>query len=91
MEIIRFSILVILFSLFGYTYVKFLTVHPLKMSRFLLIAVLAFTTGITWLATSFAGIALGIGSLCALACAAAAYSLAARRVLARKDSHPVPD
>ena len=90
MEIIRFPLLIFLFLGFGYSYVMFLTVHPLKMSRFLLIAVSTFTTGIFMLITNFQGNALVIGTALALVSLMVAYIITTRHVLSREDPHPVP-
>jgi protoheme ferro-lyase len=90
MELMRYFLLAFLFLGFGYSYVMFLTVHPLKMSRFLLIAVSVFTTGIFLLVTGFQGVALVIGCALALLSTISTYLFTTRRVLSREEPHPLP-
>jgi hypothetical protein len=47
MEIVRWLLSAGLFALFGVFYVRFLTVHPLRMSRALLVATLVLTSWLT--------------------------------------------
>jgi protoheme ferro-lyase len=82
----------LLFSFaFGLLYVQFLTVHPLKMSRYLLAATLAFVVAVVSLAMGFRGWALLLAILLALASALAGYVLMTRRVLSREDPRSIPE
>jgi protoheme ferro-lyase len=90
MELIRVGVIILLFGTFGAVYVKFLTVHPLQMSRYLLVAVLTFVTGLMTLFINFQGSQTWIGAGLALASAASTYILVTRRVLARDDPRPIP-
>lgn len=91
MDIIRYIVMILLSVLFGVYYVRFLTVHPLKMSLSLLVATLAFTTGLLVLVTSFSGWQAWLAGGLALLSAIAAYVWMTRRVLSRDDPRPVPD
>jgi protoheme ferro-lyase len=75
---------------FGLLYVRFLTVHPLKMSRYLLAATLAFVTAAAALIVGFRGWELVLATLLALGSALAGYALMTRKVLSREDDRPVP-
>jgi protoheme ferro-lyase len=91
MDIIRYVVLILLSVFLGLYYVRFLTVHPLKMSTSLLVTTLAFVTGLVLLATGFSGGQLWLAGGLALGSTMAAYLWMARRVLSREDSRPVPD
>jgi len=91
MDIIRYIVLILLSALFGLYYVRFLTVHPLKMSHSLLVATLVFTSGLLVLVTGFSGWQLWLAGGLSLLSAVAAYVWMARRVLSRDDPRPVPD
>ncbi len=75
---------------FGLLYVQFLTVHPLRMSRYLLAATLAFVGAAVALIGGFQGWELVLATLLALASALAGYALMARKVLSREDGRRVP-
>jgi hypothetical protein len=75
---------------FGVLYVQFLTIHPLKMSRYLLAATLAFVAAVTSLVVGFRGWGLVLAILSALSSVLAGYLLMARRVLGQEDPRPIP-
>jgi protoheme ferro-lyase len=75
---------------FGMLYVQFLTVHPLKMSRYLFAATLAFLGAVVILVAGFQGSTLLLAVAAAFASALAGYLLMARRVLSREDARPLP-
>jgi len=75
---------------FGLLYVRFLTVHPLKMSRYLLAATLASVAAVASLIVAFQGWELLLAVLLALGSALAGYTLTTRRLLSREDPRPIP-
>ena len=75
---------------FGLLYVQFLTVHPLKMSRYLLAATLAFVAAVAYVIVGFRRWELVLAILLALGSALAGYTLTTHRVLSREDARPVP-
>jgi sirohydrochlorin ferrochelatase len=91
MKALKWSLPVILSFAFGVLYVKFLTVHPLKMSRFLLACTLAFVALVAVLAAGFPGSQLVIAIVLAFAFTLAGYTAMTRAVLSREDPRPVPD
>jgi protoheme ferro-lyase len=75
---------------FGLLYVQFLTTHPLKMSRYLLAATLAFVAAVASLVVGFQGWELLLAILLALVSALAGYILMTRKVLSREDPRLIP-
>ena len=75
---------------FGLLCVQFMTVHPLKMSRYLLAATLAFVAAVTALLVGFRGRELLLAIPLTLASALAGYILTTRKVLSREDPRPIP-
>ena len=75
---------------FGLLYVQFLTIHPLRMSRYLLAATLAFVAAVASLVVGFQGWELLLAILLALVSALAGYILMTRKVLSREDPRPIP-
>jgi len=90
-EILKWLVPLLLSFSFGLLYVQFLTCHPLKMSRYLLAATLAFVAAVVSLAVGFRGWELLLAILLALASALAGYILMTRRVLSREDPRPIPE
>lgn len=90
MAILSFVSILIFFSLFGFAYVHFLTTHPLRMSRYLLLVVVAFLTGIYVIATGLEGLQFWLGIGLALLSTSIAYLLTTHKVLTREYLHPVP-
>jgi protoheme ferro-lyase len=88
--LLRWLLALLLPFAFGLLYVKFLTVHPLKMSRYLLAATLAFAGTAVALIVGFRGWELVLAVLLALASALAGYTSTAHWVLSREDARPVP-
>lgn len=85
MELLRWLSPLVFSLAFGLLYVQFLTVHPLKMSRYLLAATLAFVAAVVSLAVGFQGWELLLAILLAFASALGGYVLMTRRVLSRED------
>jgi protoheme ferro-lyase len=75
---------------FGLLYVQFLTIHPLKMSRYLLAATLVFVAAVASLVVGLRGLEFLLAILLSLASALAGYVLMARKVLSREDPRPIP-
>ncbi len=75
---------------FGLLYVQYLTIHPLKMSRYLLAATLAFVAAVASVVVGFQGWELLLAILLALVSALAGYILMTRKVLSREDPRPIP-
>jgi sirohydrochlorin ferrochelatase len=75
---------------FGLLYVQFLTIHPLRMSRYLLAATLAFVAAVASLVVGFQGWELLLAIPLALLSALAGYILMTRKVLSREDPRPIP-
>ena len=91
MELLRWLSPLVFSLAFGLLYVQFLTVHPLKMSRYLLAATLAFVAAVVSLAVGFQGWELLLAILLAFASALGGYVLMTRRILAREDPRPIPE
>ena len=91
MELLRWLSPLLFSFAFGLFYVQFLTVHPLKMSRYLLAATRAFVAAVVSLAVGFQGWELLLAILLALASALGGYVLMTRRILAREDPRPIPE
>ncbi len=91
MDIAKWLLQVGLSVLFGVLYVGFLTVHPLKMSRYLLGATLACVGLVAALVVGFHGIEVLIAIPLSLISGLAGYALMARRVLSREDRRPIPE
>jgi hypothetical protein len=89
--IVRWLLLAGFSALFGVFYVRFLTVHPLRMSRALLAATLACVLGVATLVVAYRGVEFAAAIPLGLAAALAGYALAARKVLSRDDPRPVPE
>jgi protoheme ferro-lyase len=90
MEIIRYLLLIGLSSIAGIYFVEFLTVHPLKMIRSLLVALLAFLSLLYILLTGFTGIETWLAAGLSLVCAAGGYIWRTRRIISRDDARPLP-
>lgn len=86
----RWILLGLLSILLGISSVLYLTVHPLKMSRYLLAACLAFSLLAGLLAAAFAGANRWLAAGLALLLAAAGYLAATHKVLARADERRLP-
>jgi sirohydrochlorin ferrochelatase len=71
-------------------YVGFLTVHPLRMSRYLLAATLALVALVAGLVVGFRGIEFLVAIPLSFAGALGGYALMARRVLSQDDQRPIP-
>ena len=91
MEFLRWLLIAGLSFLFGVLYVYFLTVHPLKMSRYLFGASLALFSMLVALAAGFSGAEFLLAVPLCLALALGGYAAGAHAVLSREDSRPIPD
>jgi sirohydrochlorin ferrochelatase len=78
-------------GMLGVFLVGYLTAHPLKMSRYLVGAVLALVAVVLLIATRMAGQQVWFGAGAGLAGFAAGYWWMARRVLSREDGFPAPE
>ncbi len=74
----------------GLLYVMFLTVHPLKMSRYLLATCTTLFALIVLLAVNFSGAMLWLAAGLSLLVFVGSFLLMARFVLSRDDERPVP-
>ena len=91
MEVLKWLPPVGLSFLFGLLYVQFLTVHPLRMSRYLLGSTLALAGVAAALLLGFRGTELLIAILLSIGAALAGYVVMARSVLSREDPRQVPE
>jgi len=91
MEVLRWLLPVGLSFLTGVLFVRFLTVHPLIMSRYLFGATLALVAVVISAVVAFEGQDLVVGIPVAFASALAGYALVARRVLSREDTRQLPE
>lgn len=91
MEILKWVFLSVVSLLLGLLYVRFLTSHPLKMSRYLFAATLLLASLVAVLAASFSGIELLIGIPLSMAFGLAGYAAMTRALLSREDDRPLPD
>ena len=91
MEVLKWLLPVGLSFLFGLLYVQFLTVHPLRMSRYLLGSTLALAGVAAALLLGFRGTELLIAILLSIGAALAGYVVMARSVLSREDPRQVPE
>ena len=90
MELLKWVLLSGGSLLLGGLYVRFLAIHPLKMSRYLFAATLVLAFLVALLATSFRGIELLVGILLFLAFGLAGYAAMTRALLSREDDRPLP-
>ena len=91
MEVIKWSILVILPFLLGVLLVKYLTVHPLEMSRYLLATSLVSFVLVAVLAVAFRWKPLLIAIPLCFLLFLAGYAAMTRTFLSREDPRPVPE
>ena len=90
MEIVKWLLVVVLSLLLGGLVVQYLTVHPLKMSWYLLAASTVFFALVFILAVWLRGRSLLIAIPLALVLFFAGYIFMTRAFLAREDARPVP-
>lgn len=90
MEVLKWLFPVGLSFLFGLLYVQFLTVHPLRMSRYLFGSTLTLAGVVAALLLGFRGTELLIAILLSIGAALAGYTVMARSVLSREDPRQVP-
>jgi sirohydrochlorin ferrochelatase len=90
MNVVALAIVLLLAAGTGAAYVRFLTVHPLRMSRYLLLTCVLTFAALVLTALSFTDVSLVITTLAALAAFVLGYLLMARHVLSREDERPVP-
>jgi len=91
MTYLKWFALGILSLLLGALVVQALTVHPLRMSGYLLAACTVFFASVVVLARGFRGKALLIAIPLALALFLAGYVVMTRSFLAREDPRPIPE
>ena len=90
MEIVNWIALAVAAIGLGATFEEYLTVHPLKMSRYLFVASLLLAgvcAGIVW---GFDGVQRLAAAGVALVAALAGYAIMTKHFLAREDERPVP-
>lgn len=90
MSILEWSIIGTSALLSGICYAQYLTVHPVRMSRFQFAANLSVFVAILTLLSSFRGLALWIALALAIGLALVGYAWMTGRVLARDDPRTVP-
>jgi len=90
MEFFSWVVLVIAAFGFGAALEEYLTVHPLRMSRYLFVATMLLAGILAGIAWGFDGWQRLASAAAALAAALAGYTLMTRRFLAREDDRPVP-
>lgn len=92
MDLFTISTITGLSFLLGVVFVKYLTVHPLKMSIYLIVSCFSFFTIIVVLISSFKSdfIILGIEITFSLVSFIVGYSLMARRILLKDDDRYIP-
>jgi sirohydrochlorin ferrochelatase len=91
MVYLRWLALAVLSPLLGALVVQYLTVHPLRMGRYLLAACTLFFGLVALLALGFRGTALFLAIVLSLALFVGGYVVMTRSFLARKDPRPVPE
>ena len=91
MQIANWFLVVALPILFGVLYARYLTVHPLKMSRYLLATTLAFVALVGILVTAFSGWEYAVAIPLSLGLALAGFALSTRHILAREDPRTIPE
>ena len=91
MDVPRWVLIALLPVLAGFSFVKYLTAHPLRMGRHLFLTSLALFSWLVLIAAAFRGIELPAAGLLSLLLFFAGYLFAARGVLARQDTRPVPE
>jgi protoheme ferro-lyase len=85
-------LLLVLFSfLLGVFLLKHLTVHPLHMSRYLLLTCVAAFAIVGLMATSFTLAQLPLALIVVVVIFVAGYAIMTRSLLSREDSRPVPE
>ena len=76
--------------LLGVSYVRYLTVHPLRMGLYAFFSTLFLITVIVLTATQFQGWGITVASGISFASFMGGYIWMTKRVLARKDPRPIP-
>jgi len=89
-DVLPVALAAILGTAFGILIVSFLSVHPTRMSGFLLAATTAAFAIVALVAFGAAGLAQWAALAAALVTAVLGYAWMTRRVLSREDSRPVP-
>ncbi len=90
METIRWILIILLGLASGVSLVRFLTLHPLRMSFYLFLFCFCVFILTAWILIFFKGRPLLLAIALALACFIAGYTAITHRVLSREDSHKVP-
>lgn len=90
MKVMRWIPIILLGVASGISLVRFLTVHPLKMSLYLFFSCLFVFILAVWIPTFFKGRLLLMAIPLALACFVAGYAAMTYRVLSKEDSHNLP-
>jgi protoheme ferro-lyase len=93
MENISFSILIVvavISILLGVAYVRFLTVHPVRMGLYAFFSTLFLMSDLALIATQFQGWGIAVASGTAFVSFLAGYIGMTKRVLAREDPRPIP-
>ncbi len=91
MEVAKWLLAVVLPFLFGVVYVRYLTVHPLKMSRYLLAATTVFLALLALLVVAFTGWEYATAIPLSLGLSLAGFAWTTRQMLAREDPRMVPE
>lgn len=91
MEVAKWFLVAALPFLFGVLYVRFLTVLPLKMSRYLLATTLVFVALVAILVATFTGWEYAIAIPLSLGLSLAGFVLTTRQILAREDPRIIPE
>ena len=84
------AVTLVLSVISGVFVVRYLTVHPLKMSSSLFVACITAFLAVTILILGFQSAALLLMAVLALSAFSVSYWLATKRVLSREDERPVP-
>ncbi len=91
MVVVKWALLIVLSFGLGLLLVEYLTVHPLKMSAFLLLSALAAFALLVLLARGFGTSPQLLGAIAvAVIALLAGYTLRTKMFLAREDNRPVP-
>lgn len=91
MTALSWILLLALSALLGSSLVKYLTVHPLQMSLYLILASLSFSALVVLIARGFRGRRRLLAVLLGLALFAGSYLLQTRQVLAQEDTRSRPE
>jgi len=91
MNMIAWTVVLIVSILLGISYVRYLTVHPVRMGWYMFFSTLFLATLVAVIATQFDGWMIALAAGIAVVAFLAGYVWMTKRFLSREDPRPVPE